>query len=107
MSSPNEQLTFDYAPGRLEAALDFLKHMRYRFRTQRMVRVWPDRLEAFDVNGDSFVIRGLGYAAEDVVPVLDALNAAYKRETIHEPTPQPYKEFKTGRRYTWAADRVM
>ena len=32
---------------------------------------------------------------------------AYKRELIHDETDQPYKEFKTGRRYAWAADRVM
>jgi hypothetical protein len=107
MSGSAGQPGIAYQPGCLQEVLDFLKQMRYRYPTQRMVRVWPDRMEVFDVNHDSFAITGLGYTLADVVPVLDALNAVYKRDTVHEPTPQAYKEFKTGKRYTWAADRVM
>ena len=72
-----------------------------------MVRVWVDRVQVFDVNHDDFEIGGLGYGDEAICDVLDAVNTAYNRETIHEPTDDPYKEFKTGRRYPWARDRVM
>jgi hypothetical protein len=35
------------------------------------------------------------------------VNTVYNRDTIHDPIAEPYKEFKTGRRYPWAQDRVM
>lgn len=107
MNAPDAPPTFVYRPGVMDEVRTFLKQMRERLRTGRLVRVWEDRLEAYDVNGDSFVIEGLGYTMPEVVEVLDALNAAYKKAAIHEPTTRPYKEFKTGRRYPWAADRVM
>lgn len=107
MAEPDPRATHDFQPGRLDAALDFLKRTRSELRTLRKVRIFRDRLEVFDVNGDRFAIRGAGYPDADVVPLLDAVNAVYKRETIHDPVEDDYKEFKTGRRYAWAADRVM
>ncbi len=97
----------EYRPGALQEVYDFMQQMRYTFRTQRMVRVYTDRLEVFDVNGDAYEIRGLGYPDADVTAVLDALNAVYRKDVVHAPIDRPYKEFKTGRRYTWANDRVM
>jgi hypothetical protein len=73
----------------------------------RKVRVYRDRLHVIDINGDYFEVQGLGYRHADVIPVLDNINTAYKRDAIHEETDDPFKEFKTGRRYCWAADRVM
>lgn len=73
----------------------------------RKVRVWTDRVQVFDVNGDFFEVRGVGYQDPDVVPVLHAINTAFKPELIHNPIELEYKEFKTGRRHPWAEDRVM
>lgn len=98
---------FDYEPGRLPEALQFLKRTRSELRSLRMVRVWADRVQVFDINRDVFEIRGLGYADGDVVPVLEMVNTNFKPETIHAPTDAPYKEFLTGRRYPWAHDRVL
>jgi hypothetical protein len=39
--------------------------------------------------------------------VLKSFDTPFNPETIHAPFAGPYKEFKTGRRYPWAADRVM
>jgi hypothetical protein len=99
--------THDYAPGALDAALEFLKRTRWELRSLRKVRVWADRLRILDVNGDAFEVRGVGYPDPDVVPLLRAVNTAFDPVTIHEPTTQEYKEFLTGRRHPWAADRVM
>ena len=99
--------TFDYQPGRAAALLEFLKRTRSELRTLRMIRAWRDRLQILDVNGDRFEVCSLGYADPDVVIVLDAIGATYKRDSVHDPTDADYKEFKTGRRYAWAADRVM
>ena len=63
--------------------------------------------DVFDVNGDRFEVEGLGYPDADVVPVLFAVNTAFKRDKIHDATNDEFKEFNTGRRYPWAADRVM
>lgn len=109
--SNNNSLTpraiFEYAPGRLAEALEFLKRTRSELRSLRMVRVWLDRVQVFDVNRDLFEIRGLGYSDADVVPVLEMVNTNFKPETIHAPIDAPYKEFLTGRRYPWAHDRVL
>ena len=98
---------FPYESGRVNDVLEFLKRTRNELRMLRRVRVWRDRVQIFDINGDYFEVRGLGYPDADVTAVLDNINTAYKRELIHEPTGDEFKEFKTGRRYAWAADRVM
>ncbi|MGH7201108.1 MAG: hypothetical protein ACREJB_10920 [Planctomycetaceae bacterium] len=107
MTEPSPLASHDYTPGGLDAVLEFLKRTRSELRTLRMVRVYRDRLRVIDVNGDCFEVRGIGYPDADIVPVLDTVNTAYKRQTIHEPVEAEFKEFKTGRRYTWALDRCM
>ncbi|MCA9099599.1 MAG: hypothetical protein R3C10_21640 [Pirellulales bacterium] len=89
------------------AALEFLKRTRSELRSLLRVRVWTDRFCVYDVNKDFFEVHGVGYPDEAIVPLLRAINTAFKPETIHQPTSQPYKEFKTGRRHPWAVDRVM
>ncbi len=97
----------EYQSGGLDAALAFLKRTRAELRSLRMVRVWPDRLHVIDVNKDYFEVRGIGYRDADIVPLLRMVNTAFNPETIHEPIDAEYKEFGTGRRHTWAEDRVM
>jgi hypothetical protein len=99
--------THDYAPGGLAAALDFLKRTRWELRSLRHARVWKDRLQVFDINGDFFEVKGVGYPDPDVVPLLRSVNAAFDPATVHEPTAAEFKELATGRRHTWAEDRVM
>ena len=99
--------THEYAPGGLDAALEFLKRTRSELRTLRKVRVWTDRLHVIDVNKDYFEVRGIGYGDADVVPLLRSVNTAFNPQTIHEPIAAEFKEFDTGRRHPWAEDRVM
>jgi hypothetical protein len=99
--------THDFTPGGLDAALEFLKRTRWELRELRKVRAWKDRLQLFDVNGDYFEVRGVGYPDADVIPLLRAVNTAFDPSTIHNPTAVDYKELTTGRRHTWAEDRVM
>jgi hypothetical protein len=105
MSAP--LATFEYTPGAVDAALEFLKRTRAELRSLRKVRLWRDKLHVIDVNKDYFEIRGIGYPDADVVPLLRAVNTAFNPETIHQPIDAEYKEFDTGRRYPWAYDRVM
>ncbi len=105
MSEP--KATHDYLPGEIAAAVAFIKRTRDELRILRKVRLWKDRLRVIDVNKDSFEVRGLGYENPDVIPILEEVNAAYNPTTIHQPVEAEYKEYDTGRRYTWAHDRVM
>ena len=105
MSTP--LATFDFAPGKLPDALEFLKRTRWELRQLRRVRVWKHRLQIFDVNKDSFEVRGVGYADADLGPLLRMVNAAFDPQALPEPTDAEYKEFDTGRRHAWAEDRVM
>lgn len=89
------------------AALEFLKRTRWELRSLRKVRVWKDRLQIFDVNGDFFEVRGVGYPDADIVSLLRAVNTAFDPQTVHASTADDYKEFTTGRRHPWAEDRVM
>src|SRR5687768_326673 len=59
--------THDHVAGELSAALVFLKRTRAELRTLRKVRVWRERVQVIDVNGDSFELRGVGYADAEVV----------------------------------------
>ena len=99
--------THDFQPGEIDQVLEFLKRTRSELRMLRMVRVWKDRLQIFDINNDYFEVRGVGYPDADIVPLLEAVDTPFKADMIHKPTDDDYKQFKTGRRYTWANDRVM
>ncbi len=97
----------EYQQGGMDAALEFLKRTRSELRLLRKVQLGKDFFRVYDVNGDSFEIRGLGYSDPAVIPLLEDVNAVYNPATIHQPTDAEYKELKTGRRRPWAEDRVM
>ena len=99
--------THDFSDGGLEAALEFFRRTRNELRALRKVQVSNDWVRLFDVNGDFFELTGLGYPEPDIVPVLKSFDTPFNPDTIHAPVRAPYKEFDTGRRYPWAADRVM
>ena len=98
---------YEYASGCLEQALEFLKRTRSELRTLQRAKVWTDRFQVLDVNGDYFEITGVGYPDPSIVPLLEAVQATFKPESIHQPAPGSFKEFRSSRRYPWAADRVM
>jgi len=103
MSEPIATLEF----AELDPALEFIKRTRWELRELWRVRVWKDRLQILDVNLDYFELRGVGYTNEEIVPLLRAVNTAFDPLTVSQETTQEYKEFKTGRRFPWAADRAM
>lgn len=97
----------DYHDGGLEAAVSFFRRTRAELRTLYRVRVATDWVQLFDINGDFFELRGIGYPDDEIVSILQSFDAPFKPESIHLPIDGPYKEFLTGRRRPWAADRVM
>jgi hypothetical protein len=107
MAESSPKATHFYESGQVDAVLEFLKRTRSELRSLQKVRVWKDRVHVIDVNKDYFEIRGLGYPDSDIVTVLQNINTAFNKDTIHNSTAEEYKEFNAGRRYTWAQDRVM
>jgi len=107
MTNGRQVATFRYESSRLDEVLQFLKRTRSELRIIRKTRVYRDRVQIFDVNEDWFEVENIGWPDPDIVHVLAAVNTAFNRETIHHETQEAFKEFKTGRRYAWAADRVM
>ena len=99
--------TYEFADGGLDAAIAFFRRTRNELRSLRMVRVSTAWVRLFDVNGDYFELTGLGYPDAQIVPVLRSFDTPFDPDLIHLPIDAPYKEFITGRRYPWAADRVM
>ena len=97
----------DFVTGELDLALEFLKRTRWELRALRKVHVFRDHVQIFDVNGDYFEFRGVGYPDADVIPILQAINTAFDPTKIHEATTHEFKEYFTGRRHAWAEDRVM
>ena len=97
----------DYHDGGLASSVAFFRRTRAELRTLYRVRVGKDWVQLFDINGDFFELRGVGYPDADIVPILQSFDTPFKPESIHRPIDGPYKEFLTGRRYPWAADRVM
>lgn len=93
--------------GDLDDVLEFLKRTRNELRTLRKVRVWRDRVQILDVNGDYFEVTGIGYPDDDVSPLLKAVGTSFKPESIHNPIQKPFKEFMAGRRFPWAEDRIL
>lgn len=91
----------------LDVTLEFLKRTRSELRSIRKVQAYRDRVHVIDVNGDWFEVLGVGYPDKDVVAILRAVNAAFNHSTIHAEVSDPFKELNAGRRYAWAADRVM
>ena len=99
--------THDWSAGGLAEALEFLKRTRWELRSLRKARLWRDRLQIFDVNGDWFEVRGIGWADPEAAALLRAVNGAFNPQTVHQPPPGEYREIDTGRRHPWAEDRVM
>src|SRR3569623_3272996 len=101
MSAGRVVASFGFKSGGLEEALEFLKRLRSELRMVRKVRVYRDRVQIVDVNGDWFEIEGLGYPDAEIVPVLSAVNAAFKRESIHRPTADVFLVFCVGWCFVW------
>jgi hypothetical protein len=82
--------THDFADGGLNAAILFFRRTREELRMLRMVRVSTQWVRLFDINGDYFELRGLGYS--------DDWRANLKRVATHEAVPlervRPCKAFR-------------
>jgi hypothetical protein len=104
---PDPIAIHDFVSTEANASFEFLKRARWELRQLRKVHVHSDFFQVIDVNGDCLEMRGVGYPNAEIIGLLRAVNTAFDPETIHNPVDAEFKEFATGRRHTWAEDRVM
>ena len=83
-----------HCAGELDATLDFLKQTRDKLRELRLAHVGENWVRAIDVNGDACEIKGFGYRDAEIIPVLNALNAVFNKDTIHKPISLPTRNSK-------------
>jgi hypothetical protein len=99
---------YRYDPAEPDLVRKILRAQRKSFNTANRVRIEPGRTIVFDINKDGFVIEGLTYGDENLIPLLQALGAAFnpqdlRRLTRDEATP---RDFSLSRVWAWGAERT-
>ncbi|GMV95787.1 MAG: hypothetical protein HRF43_06645 [Phycisphaerae bacterium] len=100
---------FVYDPGRPDVVRAILRAQRQGFNTANRVRVEPHRTVILDINGDPFVVEGLGFGDDNLILLLEALGAAFHRRELRELSGDektPPREFALSRVWAWGAERT-
>src|SRR5688572_26633554 len=71
---------YRYDPADPEVLKKILLLQRRAFNTANRVRVEARRTSIIDINGDAFVVEGLGYGDGNLIPLLQRLGAAFRSE---------------------------
>jgi len=100
--------TYRYDPSEPDVVRRILLAQRRGFNTANRVRVERGRTSILDINGDAFVVEGLGYGDENLIALLQRLGAAFNPQHLRqlpadEPTP---REFGLSRAWAWGAERT-
>ena len=98
---------YRFDPAEPDAVRRVLLAQRRGFNTANRVRVERGRTSIIDINGDAFVVEGLGFGDAHLVELLDRLGAAFDAQSLRslgrdEPTP---REFALSRAWAWGAER--
>ena len=98
---------YRYDPREQDVVRRILRAQRKGFNTANRVRVECGRTAIIDINRDEFIVEGLGYGDDNLVPLLEALGAAFNPEELRrlgadEAVP---REFPLSRAWAWGAER--
>ena len=98
---------YRYDPGEPDVVRRILLAQRRGFNTANRVRVERGRIAIIDINRDEFVVEGLGYGDENLVPLLQNLGAAFDPEDLRRlgPDESAAREFALSRAWAWGAER--
>jgi hypothetical protein len=84
-----------------------LRAQRKGFNTANRARIEPGRTIILDINKDEFVIEGLTFGDANLVPLLQALGAAFDPQALKSLGPaSPPREFDLSRVWAWGAERT-
>jgi hypothetical protein len=100
--------TYAYDPNEPDVVRRILVAQRKGFNTANRVRIERGRTSIIDINGDSFVIEGLGYGDENLVVLLQNLGAAFSPPELRRLGPDEAvpREFTLSRVWAWGAERT-
>ena len=97
-----------YNPSRPDEVKQILVAQRRGYNTANRVRVERGRTSIIDINGDAFVIEGLGYGDENLIVLLERLGAAFSAPDLRRlgPDEAVAREFTLSRVWAWGAERT-
>jgi hypothetical protein len=96
-----------YDPAGPNPVRHILLAQRRACNTANRVRLEPTRLTILDINGDAFLVEGLGYGDPNLIPLLQNLGAAFDPDVIRRLTPDDPTtfEYPLSRAWAWGAER--
>jgi hypothetical protein len=98
---------YRYDPTEPDVVRRILLAQRRGFNTANRVRVERGRTAIIDINRDEFIVEGLGYGDENLIPLLQNLGAAFDPEELRRlpPDESAAREFPLSRAWAWGAER--
>jgi hypothetical protein len=98
---------YRYDPGEPDVVRRILLAQRRGFNTANRVRVERGRTAIIDINRDEFVVDGLGYGDENLIPLLQNLGAAFDPKELRRlgKDESAVREFALSRAWAWGAER--
>jgi len=99
--------TYHYDRKEPDVVRRMLVMQRRGFNTANRARIESGRTSIIDINGDAFVIEGLGYGDENFIVLLQCLGASFHPKTLRElgPDEATVREFALGRAWAWGEER--
>ena len=97
-----------YDRSRADEVRQILLAQRRGYNTANRVRVEGGRTSIIDINGDAFVVEGLGYGDENLIALLERLGAAFSAPDLRRlgPGETVAREFALSRAWAWGAERA-
>ena len=99
--------TYRYDPAEPDVIRRILLAQRRGFNTANRVRIERGRTSILDINGDSFVVEGLGYGDENLIPLLESLGTAFNPKELRRlgREESTTREYPLSRAWAWGAER--
>ena len=98
---------YPYRPDEPDAIRKILRAQRKGFNTANRARIGGGRTVIIDINKDEFVIEGLTFGDANLIPLLQALGAAFSPPELKQLGPtSPLREFDLSRVWAWGAERT-
>jgi hypothetical protein len=97
-----------YDPADPDVLRKILLAQRRGFNTANKARVEATGTTIYDINGDGFIIEGLGYGDENLITLLQRLGAAFDPQDLRKLTANDVsavREYPLSRAWAWGAER--
>ena len=99
--------TYSYRPDEPDVIRKILRAQRKGFNTANRARIGGGRTVIIDINKDEFTIDGLSFGDANLVPLLQALGAAFNPQELKTlAADAPPREFDLSRVWAWGAERT-